>query len=471
MNKMSKDILSQIIKTKNTKAFNEFSKIELDGKLVVESYTGDGMRIYNRDGKTHLLMPKEITVVQEGTLANAIESGTIFDDAEKVDNATTYAIGTTLPTRAMGNVGITVPKGLITLTKPVIGTLDDECRANCDQINIDNGSQFVKDIAKSKDNGNTVSDVVDDYLSIKHDEEDDDIGLPGDMGSDIYETEKELRDIVLNPEDTLDEEDYEEVEVEEGFFSTLSTDKNAKLIYYLNTMNDIINNPMLPDTPESSDKTLGVLDDVSVEGKQVSKFAAKCAEGNNFDKRTSQLLSVVALASDEMSTAADTISNPFLKPDDIMYNEPGTKEAVDKWAMNKKTLQKVLPEAIKAVEAGEGREPFAEGFLDKRPKRLKDLKIRDTITYITLEINDIRDTNDAQILSGYVCSKLEITDFYISCIDNNDPKYIVPHTRQQLIQFQNDLNRLLTQILKLRPVNRSDRTWMVNVNYPENWRG
>ena len=129
------------------------------------------------------------------------------------------------------------------------------------------------------------------------------------------------------------------------------------------------------------------------------------------------------------------------------------------------------PVAIHNIEAGQGREPLQEGFLSKAPKRLKDLKIRDTISYITLEIADIRDVNDAQILSGYVCSKLEITDFYISCIDNNDPKYIVPHTRQQLVQFQNDLNRLLTQILKIRPVNRADRTWMVNVNYPENWRG
>jgi hypothetical protein len=161
----------------------------------------------------------------------------------------------------------------------------------------------------------------------------------------------------------------------------------------------------------------------------------------------------------------------MLKPDEIMYNEPETKEAVDKWQTNKELLRRILPEVIKNVEAGMGREPMQEGFLSKAPKRLKDLKMRDTISYITLEISDIRDVNDAQILSGYVCSKLEITDFYISCIDNNDPKYIVPHTRSQLVQFQNDLNRLLTQILKIRPVNRADRTWMVNVNYPEGWRG
>ena len=236
-------------------------------------------------------------------------------------------------------------------------------------------------------------------------------------------------------------------------------------------MNDIVNNPLLPDTPSASDKSLNALDEVTTEGRQVAKSAAKCAEKGQFDKRTAQLLSVVSVAAEEMSVAADTISNPFLKPDDIMYNEPGTKEAVEKWTKNKETLKKVLPEVIKNVEAGQGKTPLQEGFFSKAPKKLKDLKMRDTISYITLEIADIKDVNDAQILSGYVCSKLEITDFYISCVDNNDPKYIVPHTRPQLVQFQNDLNRLLTQILKIRPVNRADRTWMINVNYPENWRG
>jgi hypothetical protein len=466
MNNIAKDILCQIIKTKNVKAFNEFSKIELDGKLVVESYNGSELRVFNRGDKTHLMFPKHITTVQEGTLADAIESGALFDDANAVDAATTYAVGTSLPLRAMSNKGIEPPKGLINLVKPVIGTLDDNCHAQCGQIEIDNGSHCVKDICHTGDTGNTVSDVMNDYLGTSDEDE-----ISADMAKDIVSTEKELRSAVLDgPEDTLDEDDYDEVEIEEGFFSMLSPDTSAKLIYHLNTLNDIINNPMLPDTPVVSDKNTNVLDETATEAKQASKMAAKCAENGKFDKRTTQLLALISSASGEMAVAADTISNPFLKPDDIMYNEPGTKEAVDKWSANKATLQKVLPEAIKNVEAGMGKEPIQEGFFNK-PKRLKDLKMRDTVTYITLEISDIRDVNDAQILSGYVCSKLEITDFYISCLDNNDPKYIVPHTRQQLVQFQNDLNRLLTQILKIRPVNRADRTWMVNVNYPEGWRG
>ena len=469
MNNIAKDILCQIIKTKKVKAFNEFSKIELGGKLVVESYNGKEFRIYNHGGKTHLMFPmsEEAVTIQEGVLADAIESGAIFDDATTVDAAATYAVGTTLPLRAMTNRGIDTPKALISLTKPVIGTLGDDCRANCGQIELDNGSQFVKDIANSGETGNTVGGVVDDYLGIDAEDE-----VPGEIAGDVVATERELRDAVLNgPEDSIDEDDYDEVEIEEGFFSVLSSDAYTKLLYHLNTMNDIINNPLLPDTATTSDKSLNTLDEVTTEGKQVAKAAAKGVEKGQFDKRTAQLLSVVSVAAEEMSVAADTISNPFLKPDDIMYTEPGAKEAVEKWAKNKETLKKVLPEVIKNVEAGQGKQPLQEGFLSKAPKRMKDLKMRDTISYITLEISDIRDVNDAQILSGYVCAKLEVADFYISCIDNNDPKYIVPHTRPQLVQFQNDLNRLLTQILKIRPVNRADRTWMVNVNYPEKWRG
>lgn len=106
-----------------------------------------------------------------------------------------------------------------------------------------------------------------------------------------------------------------------------------------------------------------------------------------------------------------------------------------------------------------------EGFL-RRPKKLKPIP-RDVVAYITVEINAIQDANDQAMLSGYTCAKLELVDFYITCLDTNDDRYIVPHTRQYLVQMQNDLNRLLTRILQLRPINKSNRMWKVNVTLPE----
>lgn len=115
-------------------------------------------------------------------------------------------------------------------------------------------------------------------------------------------------------------------------------------------------------------------------------------------------------------------------------------------------------------------ESYQEGFLSKKPKKLKPIP-RDIIAYITVEMNAIEDSNDQAMLSGYTCSKLELVDFYLNVIDTKDDRYIVPHTRDYLVNMQNELNKLLTQILRIRPINRNDRVWRVNVNYPEGWRG
>ena len=113
---------------------------------------------------------------------------------------------------------------------------------------------------------------------------------------------------------------------------------------------------------------------------------------------------------------------------------------------------------------------IGEGFMTRRPKKLKPIP-RDIIPYITIEMNAIQDTNDQAMLSGYTCAKLELVDFYLNVIDTKDDRYIVPHNRQYLVTMQNELNRLLSQILRIRPINRNDRVWRVNVNYPEDWRG
>ena len=104
-----------------------------------------------------------------------------------------------------------------------------------------------------------------------------------------------------------------------------------------------------------------------------------------------------------------------------------------------------------------------EGFLTKKPKKLKPIG-RDVVAYITCEMNDIHSANDQAMLAGYTCSKLELVDWYITVLDTQDPKYIVPHTRQYLVTMKAQLESLLAQILKIRPINRSEQIW--RVNYP-----
>lgn len=113
---------------------------------------------------------------------------------------------------------------------------------------------------------------------------------------------------------------------------------------------------------------------------------------------------------------------------------------------------------------------YQEGLFEKKPKRLKPIP-RDIIAYITVEMNDISSANDQAMLSGYTCSKLELVDFYLTVLDTQDPRYIVPHTKQYLETMKQELERLLTQILRIRPINRSDKIWRMNVTYPEGWRG
>ena len=104
-----------------------------------------------------------------------------------------------------------------------------------------------------------------------------------------------------------------------------------------------------------------------------------------------------------------------------------------------------------------------EGFLSKKPKKLKPIG-RDVVAYITCEMNDIRSANDQAMLAGYTCSKIELVDFYLTVLDTQDARYIVPHNKQYLTQMKNDLEKLLTQILRIRPINRSEQIW--RVNYP-----
>jgi hypothetical protein len=100
-----------------------------------------------------------------------------------------------------------------------------------------------------------------------------------------------------------------------------------------------------------------------------------------------------------------------------------------------------------------------------KPKNLKPIK-REIVTYIMTQKNNIHDANDQSMLASYACAKLELVDFYLNCLDTHDYRYIVPHNRQYLVQMQNDLNRALQEVLRVRVMNRLDRPWRVNVQYP-----
>lgn len=365
MNSFKHDLVKLLVSKKKYDVITEYFKAEFPDKtetVVVSEYAGTDVRVFKTNKDTiNILCPNEMTTVQENAVTKALENGTIFDDAETVENSAKYIELTTLPHNAMMNKGKAPLEKLHTSIGCVIGRMDDDGRCEVDDTDITNGCNFIKDVTDYKNKNTNVENIVNDYISNK-----DHGSLTKTLRHDIANIEREIESIEdISEEDAITDDDWE----------------------YLD---------MMSDTSTSSE-----------DNEDVGKLPPEMI--------------------------------------DKFYNK------------------------LKG-ELSKNEESYQEGFLTKRPKKLKPIP-RDIIPYIQVEMNAIQDTNDQAMLSGYTCSKLELVDFYLNVLDTNDERYIVPHTRQYLVQFQNDLNRLLTQILRLRPINKNDRVWRVNVNYPEGWRG
>lgn len=293
--------------------------------VVVTGYTGSDLRVCTSDKDIKILCPLEPTQIQESALTKAIEDGTIFDDAATIDRTSKYIELTTLPHRGISNCGKESPKNLHIVISLVIGKMNEDGRCEVNDVDIQNGCNFVKDVFHHKSTNNNVHQIVNDYLNKQ-----EDISITKSVREKIGGLDNEIDDIDdIKPEYTIRDDDYEEIDV----------------------------------TPNSVD-------------------------------------------------------------DDVQQ----------------------------------------EGFFTKKPKKLKPIP-RDIIAYITVEIGAIKDSNDQAMLCGYTCSKLELVDFYLNVLDTNDERYIVPHTRDYLVWMQTELNKLLTKILNIRPINKNDRMW--RLNYPQ----
>ena len=140
-----------------------------------------------------------------------------------------------------------------------------------------------------------------------------------------------------------------------------------------------------------------------------------------------------------------------------------------------KNIQSVKPEDTVSIddydevsveeECTDCEKPVQEAFYN-RPKKLKPIP-RDIITYVNEQMRTISTSRDQAMLASYVSNKLEFVDFYITVIDTHDDRFIVPHTRDYLVTMQNDLNRLLNQILHVQPVNKYERVW--KLTYPDSY--
>lgn len=334
--KFSSTLLANAFHKKKFNVVTETAKILHSDKpdIFVSEYCGDNIRMFvNKDNAIRLMLPKNIDCIQENTIADAIASGDIFDDAETLSNTCKYINMTALPHTAICNKGKVVPTDKLDYTLTgIVGTFDDNGHCNCDDGNIRNGYNYIKDIVNNPLTDGKMLSLTEKYLGNTNDEED---FIDSELRKEIASMQRDIEDV-----------------------------------------NDIDIDDEITDS--------------------------------DFD---------------------------FIDVDDDIY---GDYEQ--------------------------------ESFITKRPKKLKPIP-RDIISYITIECNAIQDSNDQAMLSGYTCAKLELVDFYLNCIDTNDARYVVPHDRAYLVNMQKQLSDLLSKILRVRPINRNDRVWQINVNYPEGWRG
>ena len=201
----------------------------------------------------------------------------------------------------------------------------------------------------------------------------------------------------------------------------------------------------------------------TIPDKEIQKLESQAREirKNINSLRRKDFTTVIASVEEKLDEMNESVIQAFKGCDfRKKYIEKFVKESVEP-ELNPNTIRQfddVYDEdEINAIQ---------EAFFSKKPKKLKPIP-RDVVAYITVEMNAISSSNDQAMLSGYTCSKIELVDFYLTVLDTQDPRYIVPHTKQYLETMKRDLENLLTQILRIRPINRNDRIWRVNVNYPE----
>lgn len=445
----SNEIVKGLLNQKKYDVITEYAKLQHgndNADVIVKEYTGANVRLCkNSDGNIEIYYPKDADTVMESTIAEAISNGTIFDDADEVDNNATMIEKTVIPCAAMANKGYNEPEAVKKVIAIVIGKMDDNGRFGVSDTDRQNGVNFVKDITYA-DPGNDqeVRDVINNYTEKSNDETYDSV-----VGKDMSKLKGELEDIEdVDYDDTINDdadtvEDYGDYDMEEFEKENESNNEDEE-----GKEDD-------DDTEDSGS------DDVSGDDSDGDDDSTELPDDSDSDDSDSDDDDSEDDESDDTSGDEDEDTTEDEEDSDDSNDNDDDDEPVIESTDEKSRVDKLIDDK---VEENKKYEAYKESFLTKKPKKLKPIG-RDTVAYITVMMNDIHSANDQAMLAGYTCNKIELVDFYITSLDTQDPKYIVPHTRQYLINLKNDLEILLARILRIRPVNRSEQIW--RVNYPE----
>ena len=464
------EVVKGLLNNGKYEVITEYSKIqhgEDSADVIVKEYSGVHVRMCkNDDGNIEILYPKNADVTMEGAIANAIANGTIFDDANDIDNNATMIEKTCIPCVGMTNKGLDEPKTVKKIIAIVIGKMDDDGRFEVSDVDRENGVKFVKDITDYNREGGNIRDVINNYTEKENDETYDSV-----VGKQMTDLHDELNDInSVKYDDTIDDTTDTVDNYDDYDFESLESDPDE------GDDNDD-EEPSEPDdgsddSDDSDDDKPELSDDSDDDDSDSDDDDSEDTESDDKDEDDEK---------DEESDDEEEEDEPVEECGDVETVEetatehPGTEtdpsaighsvpkeveECGDANVVEESKLDKIIKNK---KDDDEKYKAYEESFLTRKPKKLKPIG-RDTVAYITTQISDIHSSNDQAMLAGYVCNKLELVDFYITAIDTQDAKYIVPHTRAYLITLKNDLQILLARILRIRPVNRSEQIW--RVNYP-----
>jgi len=103
-------------------------------------------------------------------------------------------------------------------------------------------------------------------------------------------------------------------------------------------------------------------------------------------------------------------------------------------------------------------------------KKLKKIPA-DTVAYITIETESIRDATDKHMIASYCISKIELVEWYIELLEVGSKKYIVPHSKPYLQNMRTQLLQCYKNIMDTKIPKPNERP-LIDVNqYPPGYEG
>ena len=464
-------------------------------KINIMQYPGNDVRVYkNREDEVQVLCPRDISYVQESNLTKAISTGTIFEDADEVDKYAGFIVKTKMPIDAMTNKGLENPYKMQEIAGATMGVMGEDGDVEISDVDVQNGRNVIDDLLdKDSKEFKDVKNVVDDYL----DNDDHEYGYDRDFTYDIQQLRDEIqqfKDSDISPEDSItdmdwddnwgsatsimgdhtdaedekdDNDDDHDIEVSDDDDDEDDADITEESATY--RLRD-------PFFTESYNNTL--IDYKITEESGAGCMSCNPSGGGNVNKTINEETEPVVPGDSNtvpkpvMSSGSDIqesdspVETPSVPPPptNTTAGEPAGDKKMKPEDPDDLNSSPVTSNNHAPVMTAVKMESFHQEFSLKRPKHLKAIDVRSIVAYVTVEMNAIKDSNDQAMLAGYVCSKLELIDFYITVLDTHDDRYVVPHSRQYLADGQRQLSDLLTKILKIRPIDKSERIWKAIVS-------